>query len=87
MTWRPKDWYRITTYLWMPDGKHVTQPAASAIYELGADAMLDAIKRLSIPPCELISFSRWATTKESDIREEGVWYKGIKGTLVFIPDS
>jgi len=41
--WRPDNWNTVNTWMWMPDGHHVSAEAAKALYELGADAMLDAI--------------------------------------------
>jgi len=48
--YRPKDWKPLQTesgYFWMPDGNHIPMGAANALYEAGADAMLEAIWELA----------------------------------------
>lgn len=90
--WRPDGWEDIKTlsevkyggkeFCWSPSD-----------YEAGADAMLEALREEGIPPKVFGDFLRYAryTTgvplTNEVVKEGEIYFEGIKGKLVFIPDD
>lgn len=88
--WRPDNWEKTAFNLGFATPYKCQSNELRAFsdgVEVGADAMLEALKEYEIPPEIIDPLLRFGTRRECDSGERGIWYQGIKGKLVFIPDE
>jgi len=84
---------------WRPEGwknEHIASASGEPIYpehqvfEAGADAMLEALRRQGIDQKVYADHLRFGLDRGAKVlegKEDTVTYQGVKGTLVFIPDN
>jgi hypothetical protein len=93
MNWRPKGWenpYKEGVQIAWDREIDLSQETQQACFEVGADAMLEALKKQAIPHEVYADYLRYGFDRGAKIftgEEDKVTYQGVKGTLVFIPDA
>jgi len=90
--YRPKGWKKLipddaeVQWFWMPDGNHIKAAAANALYEAGADAMLEELKGTGVTDGFYTNDSGEVCGTKGEFLHIPANPK-VRGTVVFIPEE